>query len=444
MKTKELLAQLKAAQANLKTYKAKRLAAANGGAQSEGIAAQEKIASRKFGVKSLNDLIKINTSDRRYKAIPKEDREAVRNLKEAVDVTLMCAKVFGKSASQTKAYSDMVEPALKALGIESGDDGALWIPTMVSESYIDEYNLERKVAGLFTELKMPSNPYEFPVLNNGAVATKLGQNSEKGTKDVFAATKITLTAVKLSNQYELPEELSEDSAVDVMKVIRQELIEGQEKAMEIAILEGDTETVHQHSNSFFGAGAPAADSSERVFDGLRKRALAAELKVDGEGAAPTEAKLGETRKKLGKFGINPAELALIVGVRGSQDMLQLDDVRTLETYGPQATVVAGEIGKYEGVKIICSEYLREDCDEDGVNSSTDDELGSMIYVNTKRWYTGLRRNIICRVENNRTSFDVWDMVSFSRRAFDGVLKADGSNAEGAFGEKSVAILYNLA
>lgn len=442
MKSKELLAQLKVARENLKAYKEKRLAASTGAAESTSFAQIERKAVAKFGVKSINELIRINTSDRRYKAVSKEQREAVMNLKEAVDVTLMVAKRFGVSPKATQAYSDLVEPSLKAFGIDSGDAGYEWIPTMVSETYIDEYNLERKVAGLFQEIKMPSNPYDYPVLSNGAIATKLGENAQKSSKDTFSTSAITLRAVKLSNQYELPEELQEDSAVDVMKAIRQELIEGQEKAMEVAILEGDTETVHQHTNNqFTGSGAPAADSSERVFDGLRKRALAASLQVDAAAAPVDESKLSALRQQLGKFGVNPAELALICGPRGYNQLLQLDDVRTLEQYGQQATVLSGELAKYEGIPVIVSEWLREDTDATGVNGASGNTQASMILVNRKRFFCGLRRAIQIKVENNRTAFDCWDMVSFSRRAFDGVLKADGSNGSA---EKTVALLFNIS
>lgn len=446
MKSKELLAQLKDARDNLKNYKEKRLSASTGTpVETKSFSEIEKKAVAKYGVKSINELIKINTADNRYKGLGKDSRESVKVLKEAVDVTIMSALRFGIAPQHTKAYQDMLQPALKAFGIDSGDQGYEWIPTMVSESYIDEYNLERKVAGLFTEIKMPSNPYDFPVLGNGAIATKLGENAQKGTKDTFATSAITFNAIKMSNQYELPEELQEDSAVDVMKVIRQELIEGQEKAMEIAILEGHfTAGTHQHTNTQIPglSGVPAADSSERFFDGLRKRAIAGSLSVDCAGPVD-ESKLSSLRQELGKFGTNPAELALICGPQGYNQLLQLDDVRTLEQYGQQATVLNGELAKYEGIPVIVSEWLREDTNASGVNGAValDNVKKSMILVNRKRFYTGLRRAIQIKVENNRTAFDAWDMVSFSRRAFQGVLKADGSNAAA---ESSVALLYNIS
>lgn len=443
MDAKKLKQELEAMKSNLEAYKAKRLSATSTGAIDKSFAAAESKAVAKWGVKSLNELIHLNTGDKKFAYLPTEEKEAVKSLKQAVDISIMCGFYFKKPVQSTKAYAELVEPTLKVLGIVSGEQGANWVPTMIASSYIDEYNLERKVSGLFQEIKMPSNPYQFPVLTNGAIATSLGERSQKSTKDQFTSSTITFTAVKLSNQYELPEELNEDSAVNVMQVIRQELIEGQEKALEIAILEGDTAVSHQHANTQIpgGSGAPASDSSERVFDGLRKRALAASLKKDAGGSVLNEGHLSDARKLMGKFGVNPAELAIIAGPKGYNEMLQLDDVRTLEQYGPQAPVLSGELAKYEGIAIIVSEYLREDTDSTGVNVLTTDAKLSLLIVNRKRFMLGMRRPIQVKVENYRTSFDVWDMVSFSRRAFQGVLKADGSNAAT---EKSVCLIYNIA
>lgn len=444
MDAKSLKKQLEEMKANLESYKSKRTGAINHTAATFSEENTEKKACAKWGVKSLNELMDINTADSRFSYIDKADKAVVKSLKEASDIAVMCAQYFGIAPSKTKAYTDHVVPTLKVLGIASGEQGANWVPTMISSSYLDEYNLERKVSGLFQEIKMPSNPYDFPVLSNGAIATILGQRAQKSTKDEFTSSAIRLQATKISNQYELPEELNEDSAVNVMQVIRQELIEGQEKALEIAILEGDTAVVHQHSNTQIpgGAGAPAADSAERLFDGLRKRALAGSLKKDAGAAKLNEGHLSDARALMGKFGVNPAELAIIAGPKAYNQMLQLDDVRTLEQYGPQAPVLSGELAKYEGMPVIVSEYLREDTDATGINGATalNNVKLSVIIVNRKRFMLGTRRPVQVKVENYRTSFDVWDMVSFSRRAFNGVLKADGSNASS---EKSVALIYNI-
>lgn len=447
MDVKKLKEQLKAAKDGLEAYKQKRLSATSSTSSNKSFAQIEKEAVARWGVKTLSELIRVNTASKDYRHISSEQKEAVKSLKEAVDLSIMCAKIFAKPVTKTAAYQNMVVPTLKAFGIDSGDNGFEWIPTMISESYIDEYNLERKVSQLFQEIKMPSNPYNFPVLSNGAIATKLGEAAQKGTKDTFTSSAVQFSAVKLSNQYELPEELQEDSAVDVMKVIRQELIEGQEKALEIAILEGDQTATHMHTNTGIPGqtGVPAADSPERVFQGLRKRCLAAGTgaKVDAGASTLNESHLRSARSKMGKFGVNPAELALICGPKGYNEMQDLDDVRTLEQYGPQAPVLTGEMAKYEGIPVIVSEWLREDTDTTGANGATagNNVKLSLILVNRKRFMLGLRRAVSIEVTRFRTAFDVWDMVSFSRRAFNGVLKTDGTNYAS---ESSVALIYNVA
>lgn len=476
MDTKALKAQLEALKANTKAYKAKRAEATGAPSLTETQSFEqiEKKACAKYGVKSLtgskdkegfnvDGLLQINTASKKYAWMSETDKANVKNLKEAVDVTIMCAARFGKKPNQVKSYEDELQPALKALGINSGDAGFQWIPTMVADSYVEEFNLDRKVAGLFTEVKMPSNPYTYPVLSNGAIATLLGEATAKSPSDTFnTQATIMFNAVKLTNQYALPDELQEDSAPDVMKVIRMELIQGQEKAMEIAIIEGDTASTNQHAATQIpgASGAPTSPSSETVFDGLRKRALAAGAiataasstdspVTNANGQVVNESHLSSARKSMGKFGVNPAELAIICGPKVYNELLQLDDVRTLEQYGPQAPVLSGELAKYEGIPVVVSEYCREDLAASGVNTSGGpNSFGSLFVVNRKRWYTGMRRAIQVRVENYRTQFDVWDMVSFSRRAFQGVLLPAGTNyagtGSGITGEKSIALIINIA
>ena len=423
---------------------------------------------RKFGVREPKDLIHINTSDSKYAYLGEEEIVRVRNLKEAVDIAVITAKVLkmqetdGQDCKITKDdikklkfYDTDLSFHLKAFGIDSGDEGYEWIPTMVATSYIDEFNLQRKISGLFQEIRMPSNPYQFPVLTNGAIARRVGTVSALTPAQVFKTDKtITFTCVKMTNQYELPEELNEDSAPDVVKVIRQELIEGQEKAIEIAILEGDGVTDpanHQHHFSQLvdvTAGTlitAVTDSPELFWDGLRRKALAGGLlsTVDCGGNLVSETELSDCRAKMGKFGVDPTQLATICSPKGYNQMLNLDDVRTLEQYGAKAPVITGELAKYEGSPVLVSEYLREDCDATGINTAVpaNNNKLSIIMVNRKRFFNGLRRAIQVKVEKNRTQYDVLDMVSFARKAFQAVLKSDGSNYAQ---ESSVAIIVNIA
>jgi HK97 family phage major capsid protein len=406
---------------------------------------------RSWGVKSLDELVKVNTANKKFAYLGKEEIAKVKQLKEDVDVCVLMSKIFGKSVKSLNYFKDNVEFTLKAFGISSGNEGYEWIPTMVADSYIDEFNLERKIAGLFMEVKMPSNPYKWPVLSNGAIARKVAVASAIGKQTFDTDNTIQFDAQKLAGRYELPEELTEDSAPDVIKAIRIELMEGQEKAVEIAILEGNTAgTLHHFSQlpdvvATTTIASIAAETPETAFNGIRSRLVAATLAksgVDCAAAVVSETELNKARGLMGKFAVDPSQIVIITGPKVYNQMLNLADVRTLDKYGPQATVLSGELAKYDGAPVIVSEYLREDLGAAAVNTSTpaNNIKGSVLFVNRKRWFTGLRRAIQIKVEANKTEFDVLDLVSFSRKAFQAVLKADGSNYAA---ESSAAMVYNI-
>jgi HK97 family phage major capsid protein len=450
MELKNALANAKKA---LEAKRAERTAAALKGKKptvTKGMPETLKKSLAGFGVKSLNELITVNTSDKKFAFLSKEEKEKVKSLKEVVDVAVLMSKLFKTPVEKTAYFQNEVAHVLKAFGISPGSNGFEWIPTIVSDSYIDEFNLDRKVAGLFTEIKMPSNPYKWPVLSAGAIARKTGVATAIN-KQVFNTDKtIQFDAEKFASRYELPEELSEDSAPDVIKAIRQELMEGQEKALEIAILEGDKEG-NLHHFSQLPDVAPgttiasiAAETCETSFHGIRSRIVAsgAQAQVDCGGNAISETELSACRGKMGKFGVDPKSVVIITGSKVYNQMIQLDDVRTIEQYGGQATVLSGELAKYEGMPVIVSEYLREDLGAAGVNTSTpaNNTKGSVLMVNRKRFWLGLRRAVQIKVEANKTELDVLDLVAFSRRAFQAVLKTDGSNYET---ESVAAMVYNI-
>ena len=196
-----------------------------------------------------------------------------------------------------------------------------------------------------------------------------------------------------------------------------------------------------HIRSLVDAGATSADSSERFWDGLRKRGVsAASSQEDAGGDALDEADLVAARKKMGKFGVNPKDLAYICSPCGYNQLMDLPNVKTLETYGSSATILAGELGRIFGIPVIVSEYMRDDLNASGVNDGVTTDRTAILLVNRKRYMMGLRRALQIRIERNQTDRDATDMVSFSRYAFNGVLEADGSNYAS---ESSLAYIINI-
>src|SRR5207249_244694 len=148
-----------------------------------------------------------------------------------------------------------------------------------------------------------------------------------------ATRKVTLTAVKIACEVLVSRELEEDSLIEMLPFLQQEMVDYISADIEDAIVNGDT------------AGAMdtgwATDDPRKVWDGLRKNTQAA-AKTDAAGVALTAAMLRTNRKKMGKYGVRQDQLAHIVSMAGYLGLLTDVATLTLEKYGPKAVVLSGE------------------------------------------------------------------------------------------------------
>lgn len=407
---------------------------------------------RCFGVSHVKGLLSVNTAHPRFKAVPMEYKYMVRELKRNVDTARFVSQMFhgqpldkiGRSEAQDvianvkgmfdHKFGKEVAAQCKAFGSTVGGAGDEWVPTGLSTSFIEEYEQQRVLASLIRTVPMPTNPFELTVMNNVTKARRATENTS-ATAANFGTSKITLSAIKLVEYYEIPEELDEDSAPDFLAAGRDQVVLAQDRAEEAAILNGDDDGTHIDSDTQAGA----ADLAEKIWKGWRREALANSgngATVDAANAIFSEA-LGRTlRARLGKFGSNPAELAWVVGNAVYTQFLSLPSMVTVDKLGPQATVLTGEAGKYQGIRIINAEYMREDLNASGVYDGVTTDRAAALLVNTTRWYLGQRRPIRVKLMEDLPKDDRWLLASYQRKDFKG-------HTQGAV-EKGVVYAYNLA
>jgi hypothetical protein len=84
-------------------------------------------------------------------------------------------------------------------------------------------------------------------------------------------------------------------------------------------------------------------------------------------------------------------LAWIASIASYYKMLGLTEVLTLQNYGPQATVLQGELGKFDSIPIIVSEYQRQDLNASGVYDGVTTTKTAFSLVNRDEYMVGRRR-----------------------------------------------------
>ena len=397
---------------------------------------EERKAMLAFRCKNIKELIMVNTASPKFKYVPDHYRGMVRNLKEAISISRGLAVMF-KGAPQDKFGQDpsrdiipnlknyifetnygreILMPMAKAYTTATNDD---WIPTIVDENYIEEFELPRQVEQLFRDITQPSNPFDLPVQDDVTVARTIGEN-QQATEANFNTSKLTFDATKFFQYSILPEEMNEDSAPDIMSAIRQDVVEAQMRAIETGIINGDTTSPHQD----FDVESEPADDARKAFNGLRKKALDNSANggtVDFNGPV-TEDGLRNLRKNMSKYGVNPATLAYIMSPNAYHQAVGMDDVTTAEKFTANlATNLTGVLATFSGIPIVISEFLPENLSASGVNEDGGaNNTTGILLTNHRRFYTSTRRAIRLRVEQDQPDWDRWKMSSYSRRDYQGL------------------------
>lgn len=453
---KALQARVEAAEAKTKALedeKVSTLSSKSFGGSSTGSAnSDEQRALRFFQKAHPRDLLHVNVAAKEFKNVPDELKHLVLNFKQAVDVARFTSQMFhgdpldfiGKDEKgdrlgrcnqilETTYGREVLAPAIKAFGSTVSGAGAEWVPTGVATTYLEEYELKRVLEGRFDLVNMPTNPFDQPKLKDvtkARIATE-GQTNFAGTN--FGTDKIRFSAVKLEEFYPLPEELTEDSAPDFLAAARAEVVRAQERAAESAIINGDSDGTHQDSDTQAGP----ANLAEKAWDGLRKLALANSANgstYDFAGVVD-KTKMATLLSRLGKFGSNPDELMIVCGPVVYNQLRHLDDVFTVEKFGPMAVVLKGALMAWAGIPIINSEHYRENLNASGVYDGVTTTKSAISIVNVKRFMVGQRRPIRVKLMPDLPGSDRWLLASYRRVDFKG-------HTQGAV-ETSVAYGYNI-
>lgn len=321
---------------------------------------------------------------------------------------------------------------VKAMDTATTAEGKEFVPTALATDLLERVRLAQKVTALFQPIDMPTDPYELPLEGADATAYKVAESTtETGTKPTESTpgtAKVTLDAVKLKARVIFSEEIQEDSVIPVLDYVKNKIALALTDAQEKAILDGDTAATHQDND------VTAADDARKSWNGLRKLALAqAATKVDL--ATFNRANLRAMRKAMKKYGINPADLAWIVGNSGYSQMLDLADVITVDKYGPNATLLTGELGRFDGVPIIVSEFVREDLNAAGVRDGVTTTKTYLLLVNRRRFLTGQRPGVSLKTFEDIETGQI-KVVNGVRRDFKAIETT-------AAADPNVAIGFNL-
>lgn len=296
-------------------------------------------------------------------------------------------------------FAELQQVGLQTRAINSTNLSEMF-PTEYSYQLVEDIRTEMKVAGLFQQLNVPRSPYTWPVrqpLSGRSYIISANSNDTPeniGTRDADAAS-VTFTTRVLGVRTVWDKQFDEDSIIDLEAYTRDLIVRQLTEDLDEAIISGDTTATHLDSSLTI-----AADDPRRLFKGLRK--LVREPSTDtiydttstsGTGtAAYTAGDIQKTRKLMGKYGLDPRKCALIQSISAYYMACEFTEVKTLESYGPSATILNGQLANVWGIPIIVSEKVPETLDASGLNDGSSTNTVDLL-VNRMAYALATQRGI---------------------------------------------------
>ena len=299
----------------------------------------------------------------------------------------------GLNPRMLEDWQTNVKAAMDSTTAGSGDE---LVDTQEARALWDDVNLETAVAPLFNTIQMPSNPFQIP-LQMGDVNWYPGTENSAVTGTALTTARQTLTAYELVAEVPWSYDLDEDAVIAMMEELRRGLLRNAREVIDDVLLNADTTTTDNINADEAAIATSDAGKGHWLlgFDGILHLPLVDNTsQANDHSGAVSDSMFNQVRAKLGKYGVRPSELVYICDVNTFIRSLSVDSFRTLDKFGPQATVLTGQLGAVEGIPVIVSEQMRPaDADGKVTSGGNTADTGRLLIVNRSQWRVGFKREL---------------------------------------------------
>jgi len=340
-----------------------------------------------------------------------------------------------------------MQPMIQKAFNDSATVGAEWIPDQFAANlYVnleETSQLPRVVADNLQKQAVERNTILVPRMSKGGrpyiKGTVTSDSPTAYTASTVTTSQKSITMSGLASRFLIDDAAAEDSAIAVIPTLQRQIINDLNDALEDALINGDTTGTHQDAiadwniRGRWGTSPSLGGGSDhrRMFKGMRKQAFdrssSADLSTFNFAALlGLKAQMGELAlQDVVLFASPEAVLA---------NLLSLSEVKTIDTFGPLATVKTGQIAAIMGMPIIMSRFIGADMNASGVYDNVTTNKTGLLMAHAPSWYIFERKGIL--VETDR-KIDVGasEIVATMRASFD-TLDLDAT--------KNVAYGYNMS
>jgi HK97 family phage prohead protease len=236
------------------------------------------------------------------------------------------------------------------------DTNAGTLDTIVSTTFEEEVRLNQRVAQLFKEMQVNSGATVLPLMDDtnlatfssGGIGNGILENRTQVAANEFELREVTALAKRLISGTYIAADTDEQVVVTILPMILSALARAHARAIDGAFTIGNASIVGLCGGAGTdGSGSFLAADSASVTD----------LAVNGS-ANLTAAMLMSARGEMGKYGINPADVAYIVNMEEYYNLVNDPAFSDISEVGSDiAAKVQGTMGSVYGSPVVSSDHF---------------------------------------------------------------------------------------
>ena len=345
-----------------------------------------------------------------------ENSEAVDELQVLNDNMLIVSVAKGMHVTELNAYKQFRSentPLAKALAHTISGSGADWVPTKMSNKFIEEMEGEFQLANQFEKITIPKGVGSLDI-PGGDGNIDFYKRSDSNEDDITAYTastptsrKVTLTPVELAARVQYSTSMMEDAAFPVANWLRGRIISAAAKGIDDALVNGDTAA--GTSSAIDSDMQQSADAAHprASFMGIRNLTpAAARINSSDIIDVPTFRKLWAAMITDNRDYGADSDLIIVCNRNGYLRLLTMlevnntnDDRLLYPAYSTSKTMLPNVYG----IPIVITSAVRRDLNATYVYDGTTTTESQIFLVNKKAFVIGDKRRVTVEMEKNITT-----------------------------------------
>lgn len=360
--------------------------------------------------------------------------------------TAMGGRIPQKAAARLKHLIKQGPECIQRAFDSQAGSGGEFIPAPVLPMLEREVVVRADVMSLFQEIAVSSNSQTLPIVSAGLrpylKGTVTGDNPAQFEPSSLTTAERTIAPKGLAVRVVVDDDASEDAIFDMLPMLRDEAVRALSYGIDDCIVNGDTAGSPADSyaswdtRGLWGSSSGGSIDHRKAWIGLRARANDVSNTTDRStfSYATFLTDIGKLAAPRGLGGTEGELIALMSPEAYFANIAGLSQVATLETYGPAASVMQGEIARLGGARVVLSDFVTADLNASGNFDNVTTTKSGVLLMNASRFKMYTRRGR--RVELQR---DATRGITHVVCTWRGQFKPLGGAAT-----KDVHFAYNLA